>query len=260
MDFETAFWHYIVPIILYFFAAWLVHMIAKRLTPHFIGLAGYAPENMRPREERQLTLNGLLSSAVSFFAFLIAILLTLGLFIDTTTLVWMIGLFSAAFGLGARPLISDYLTGVTFIFDDLFDIGEKVEMLGVEGVIEKISLRTITLRSPSGELYTVPNGEVRVVRNFSRGRFSPADITINMSTADLNRAIPLLEALGVEAVELLPNLLEPWHVINTSGTMGQHAELTLVTKARFGKAAEMRPRLLALIQDRLNQQGISITE
>ncbi|MEQ8673880.1 MAG: mechanosensitive ion channel [Aggregatilineales bacterium] len=258
MDFESAFWQYLVPIGAYFFFAWIVHMVAKRVTPHFVGLSGYAPENLRPREERQLTLNELLSSAISFLAFLIAFILTLGLFIDTTTLVWMIGLFSAAFGLGARPLISDYLTGATFIFDDQFDIGEKVEILGVEGVIEKISLRTVTLRSPTGELYTIPNGEVRVVRNFSRGRFSPADITIKLETVDLNRAIPLLEALGVEAVELLPNLLEPWHVINTSGAMGQHAEITLLTKARFGKAAEMRPRLLALIQERLIQQEISI--
>jgi small-conductance mechanosensitive channel len=45
----------------------------------------------------------------------------------------MVGLFAAAFGLGARPLVSDYLTGVGFLFEDTFDVGEKVDILGNEG-------------------------------------------------------------------------------------------------------------------------------
>ena len=63
------------------------------------------------------------------------------------------------------------------------------------------------------------------------------------ATADLGRAIPLLEELGQEAVGMLPNLLEPWQVISETGEMGQQTDLTLIAKARFGKAGEMRPRL-----------------
>ena len=81
--------------------------------------------------------------------------------------------------------------------------------------------------------------------------FSKADITLKIPTIDLATALPLLEALGEEAVAQLPNLLEPWRVISSTGVIGQHTELTLVAKARFGKAAEMRPRLLTLVQERL---------
>jgi hypothetical protein len=104
----------------------------------------------------------------------------------------------------------------------------------------------------------VPNGEVRVVRNFSRGRFSPADVKLKIAAADLGRALPLLEDLGHEAVLLLPNLLEPWHVISESGLIAQETELTLLAKARFGMAAEMRPRLLALVQERLAEADIGL--
>jgi small conductance mechanosensitive channel len=177
----------------------------------------------------------------------------------------MLGLFAAGFGLGARPLISDFLTGISFIFEDTFDVGEKVEFLGVgggtiEGVIERINLRTTMIRAPSGELYTIPNGEIRAIRNFSRGRFSTTDITLTLPASGLNEAIPLLEALGVEAVALLPNLLEPWQVISATGIVGQQAELQLVVKTRFGKAAEMRPRLLALVQERLTEAGIQLSD
>ena len=242
----------------FFFLAWLVHRLTPRIAHRTVQLSRFTPESRRPRPERQKTLQGLIASGISGIAFTAATLSSLGQFVDATTLVWMVGLFSAAFGLGARPLISDFLAGVNLIFEDAFAVGEKVEMLGVEGVIEEVNLRTTWIRAPTGELYIVPNGEVRVVRNFSRGRFSTADIKLKIAAADLNRTLPLLQELGKEAVALLPNLLEPWQVISESGVIGQQIELTLLAKARFGKAAEIRPRLLALVQERLTEAGIAL--
>lgn len=242
----------------FFMLAWLVHRLAWRVAGRIIQISRFKPHNLQPRPERQRTLQSLIASTIRLVAFAVATLASLSLFVPINTLVWMIGLFSAAFGLGARPLISDFLTGVSLIFEDTFAVGEKVEVLGVEGVVEAVNLRTTLIRASTGELYVVPNGEVRIVRNFSRGRFSSLTIKLKIATADLNRALPLLEELGKEAVVLLPNLLEPWQVISESGVIGQQTELTLLTKARFGKAAEMRPRLLALIQERLAEVDIDL--
>lgn len=257
---EHIFLTYVLPIIALFSIAWLVQFFARRLVSRFFDLADLAPEHMRPREERQRTLYDLLTSAITIISFVVALVLSLGLFIDTTTLVWMIGLFSAAFGLGSHRVIADFFTGISFIFEGAFDVGEKVEISGIEGNIEKINLRTTTLRAPGGELYIIPNGEIRVIRNFSRGRYTALDVTLKIDSDDLNKAIPLLEALGTEAMSRLPNLLEPWHVIGISGSIGQHAQLTLVTKARFGTAAEMRPRLLALVHECLAEAGIELVD
>ena len=98
------------------------------------------------------------------------------------------------------------------------------------------------------------------MRNFSRGHFSTADIKLKIAATDLSRALPLLEELGREAVVLLPNLLEPWQVVSQSGVIGQQTELTLLAKARFGKAGQMRPRLLALVHERLAEAAITLTD
>ena len=114
----------------------------------------------------------------------------------------MLGLFSAAFGLGFRPLISDVLTGVFFAFEDTLDIGDKVEIVGatnVEGVVEAVDLRTLHLRGNAGELLVIPNGEIRIIRNFSRGLFSLANVTIKLPSKDLHRALDVLEGLQDEA-------------------------------------------------------------
>jgi moderate conductance mechanosensitive channel len=258
MSAEDLFQHYILPIGGAFLLAWIVHRLSGRIVERFVLLNTYVPEGFRIREERRRTLHNLLSSLVSFIAFLIAILFTMARFVDANTLVWVVGLFSAAFGLGAQPLMSDFFTGIGFFFENSFDVGEKVEILGYEGTIEKINLRTVTLRAPTGELFVIPNGQVRTIRNFSRGLFSTANITLTIETADLNRALPLLNELGKEALILLPDMLENWQIISTSGVMGQEAELTLLVKTRFGAAAEMRPRLLALLQERFAQADITL--
>jgi small conductance mechanosensitive channel len=255
-------WSYLLRVAVFYLAAWVVHRFSGRIA-RLVYLDRFSPEQRRSRPERLATLRGLVASAITFLAFVIATLFSLSLAVEPDTLIWMVGLFSAAFGMGARPLLSDFLTGISFMFEDTFDVGEKVELMGmgggpVEGVIEAVNLRTTNMRAPSGELYTVPNGEVRVVRNFSRGRFSVVHVKLKTSADDLPRALVLLEELGDEAVILLPNLLEPWQIISESGAIGQQTELTLVTKTKFGKAADMLPRLLALVHERFAEANIAL--
>ena len=256
-------WRQLLLIVLFFFLAWIIYRLSWRLAGRILSASRFASSQRPLRPERKRTLLGLISAAITFVALATATILSLSLFVDTTTLIWVIGLFSAAFGLGARPVVSDFLSGVSFIFEDTFDVGDKVRLPGlaggdVEGIVEEVRLRTTVIRAPSGEPFTVPNGEIRVVRNFSRGRFSTTDVKIRIEAADLGTAILLLEELSKEAVTLLPNLLEPWQVISESGELGQQTELTLLSKARFGKAGEMRPRLLKLVQERLNAAEIDL--
>ena len=257
-------WSFLLRVASFYLAAWVVQRLSGRIA-RLVYLDRLSPEQRRSRPERLATLRGLVASAITFIAFAVATFLSLSLAVETDTLIWMIGLFSAAFGLGARPLLSDFLTGIGFMFEDTFDVGEKVEVMGmsggpVEGVIEAVNLRTTHLRAPTGELYTVPNGEVRVVRNFSRGRFSMAHVKLKTAADDLPRALQLLEELGKEAVVLLPNLLEPWQIISESGVIGPQTEMTLVTKTKFGKAADMLPRLLSLVNERFAEAGITLVE
>lgn len=250
-----------IRILTYVAAAWLVAFLLKRLARWLLKLGRLAPQHRKLSPERQKTLHSLLSSTINLIVIVLAIIASMRLFVDATTVAWVMGLFSAAFGFGARLIIGDYLGGLSFLFEDSFAVGEKIEIPGsptFEGVVEAINLRTTMLRSPSGELYVVPNGEIRTVRNFSRGKFSIANITINISATDLSTALPALEALANEAVSLLPNLIEPWRVTSLGGVTGQYTELTLIAKARFGKAAEMRPRLLALVQERLLEINVQL--
>jgi small-conductance mechanosensitive channel len=216
----------------------------------------------RLRQERQQTLQQLLANAIGLLAFLIAIVVSLGLYVDQNTVVWVTGLFGTALAFAGRTFIGDLLAGINIIFQDKFDVGEKIlvksQMETIEGVVEHVSLNATWLRARTGELFIIANGEMRFICNFSRGLHSSANITIRIAATDLDRALSLLKNLGEEAVQILPDLREPWQVISETGTIGQNIELTLAVKTHFGQAADLRPQLLALVQKRLTMADISL--
>jgi len=99
----------------------------------------------------------------------LTVLVALGaLGIDTTPLLAGAGIVGLAIGFGAQKLVADIVSGLFFLIDDAFRIGEYVEVEGTYGTVEKISLRSLRLRHQNGPLHTLPFGEIRKLTNYSR--------------------------------------------------------------------------------------------
>lgn len=246
----------ILPILLIFFVAMLFAYASRRIAKRVLAMTKYSPRHPLP-QQRRATLEGVFAGLIVLTSLTVATFACIAQFVAIDTLIWVVGLFSAAFGLGLRPLISDFLTGIFFIFENTLDVGEKVEVLGFEGIVEEVNLRVIHVRGMSGELIVIPNGEIRQFRNFSRGDFTPVNITLKISSRDISKALAVLDPLGTEAMILLPNLIENWHIISND-TIGSHAELNVIARAKFGQGAEMRPRMQALIQEHLADAGVEL--
>lgn len=238
---------------------WLVRHLSWGLARRLVRLSRFASRQRDHRPARQKTLQGLLadgiSAAVLGAALLVVLVRLAG--VPAQSMAWAIGLLGAGIGLAARPLISDYLAGIGFVIEDAFSVGEKVRLGTEEGVIERVDLRTTHLRAMTGELIMVPNGEIRVIHNYSRGRFSTADVHLVLASVDVARALPLLTALGEEAARELPDLAGPWQIISKSGELGPRTSLTLLARTAFGRGADLRPQLMALVEARLRAAGIA---
>lgn len=88
--------------------------------------------------------------------------------VDVTALVAGAGIFGLAIGFGSQKLVSDIVSGMFFLVDDAFRIGEYVKLGDVEGTIEKFALRSMMLRDSKGPLYCVPYSAIPKVTNFAR--------------------------------------------------------------------------------------------
>jgi len=229
--------------------AWLVVRLTRGLVK---------PEDRT--EQRVNTLHQLYASLISILGVLIAIIGILRIFVDSTQLVWMVGLFSAAFGWGARGLVSDIIAGTNYIFQNTFAIGEKLEFWitanRVEGTVERVNLRNTHVRAPTGELMIVPNGDIGVIRNYTRSAWSGARLHFLVPTGEVVRAVDLLEQVGRGAHKDLPTLVEPWQVLLVRDEVAAESEITVNARFQFGTAAESRPALVGLIFSSLQESGI----
>lgn len=238
--------------------AWLL----IRLTPHFVRPLIHSRVRFSRRvawnDRRIATITGLVTDLVRAFIVLIAIIFSLSLYVDSTGLFTFLGLFSAAFGLGARPLVSDYISGIIFLFEDQYTIGEKVEIFGVEGTVEDINLRTTHMCAPSGELFIVPNGEIRNVRNFARGTFSLGTVQVDVKSSRLDEVTDVLNRVAAAAAAAIPELIAPPEIISADGVIGAQTRFTLFAKAEYGKGPVVRRRLLQMIHEALAEAGVEV--
>ena len=88
--------------------------------------------------------------------------------IDIGPMIAGAGIFGLAIGFGAQTLVKDIISGVFFLIDDAFRVGDYVETSGQRGSVEHISIRSMRLRHHRGPVITVPFGDMNTVTNYSR--------------------------------------------------------------------------------------------
>jgi small conductance mechanosensitive channel len=254
----------IIAILLYVVAAILLSLLSRRLARPIVMLGRRLPGKHVMAPPRQKTLESLIASLISLVGFILAMMGIFSLFVDSERLIWIIGLFSAAFGLGARGLVADILAGTRFIFRNTFAIGEKVDLtvagVTVEGTVEEVNVTNTLIRAQSGEAYVVPNGDITVIRNFSRAPYSAARIKLQVKSEQLGRAVDALNAMSEGVTNAAADLIEPFQVLSTSDTMGNKVELTIMAHCAYAKAATVRLQLMDLIYERLRNAGVEIVD
>ncbi|TVQ34207.1 MAG: mechanosensitive ion channel family protein [Geminicoccaceae bacterium] len=78
------------------------------------------------------------------------------------------GVVGLAIGFGAQTLVRDIITGMFYLMEDAFRVGEYIVCGAGKGMVEKISLRSVRLRHHRGPVYTIPFGSMGTVQNHSR--------------------------------------------------------------------------------------------
>ena len=78
------------------------------------------------------------------------------------------GVVGVALGFGAQTLVRDIISGMFFLLDDAFRIGEYIQAGNYKGTVEGFSIRSVRLRHHRGPVYTVPFSLLGAVQNQSR--------------------------------------------------------------------------------------------
>lgn len=131
----------------------------------------FDPLHDQPDENsRLLTLLPLLRvTAAALLAVMLVLSSLWALGIQITPVLAGAGVVGLAVGFGAQALVRDVISGIFYLAEDAFRIGEYLEAgSNTKGRVERITLRTVALRHHNGPLHFVPYGALGTVRNLSR--------------------------------------------------------------------------------------------
>ena len=125
-------------------------------------------EDLRPRS-RLSTIIPFLTGSLLVVIILIAALLGLSdLGFNTAPILAGAGIFGLAISFGSQALVRDIVSGIFYMVDDAFRVGEYIETGRLKGTVEKIMLRSLRVRHQNGQFHTIPYGQLGAVTNYSR--------------------------------------------------------------------------------------------
>jgi small-conductance mechanosensitive channel len=108
------------------------------------------------------------------------------------------GVIGIAVGFGSQKLVQDVITGIFLLFEDAVAVGDVVQLGGLSGVVEQLSIRSIKLRAVDGSLHIIPFSAVTSVTNQTRDfAFAVIDVSIDYAE-DTDKVAEALRALAAE--------------------------------------------------------------
>jgi moderate conductance mechanosensitive channel len=249
-------------------AALLVTLLSRLVVARFRRkLEGTANITQELNLQRATTLTGALSTALIVVIWVLAILMVLSEFsnFNLGPLLASAGVAGVALGFGAQSLVKDTLSGFFILLENQFGVGDNVEVQTpsnrVTGRVESLTLRVTALRAFDGALHFVPNGNILVASNRSKGW---ARAIIDVRTAydeDVEHLRMVLDELFEEMKG--DRTLSEWihEAPNVLGVerMGHDAlVMRVIADTRPSKVMDVERLLRERITRRLVERGIKV--
>ena len=176
-------------VILYY----VIHTVSRRL----LRVAGRKVSDSdlvsREQEMRARTLAGITRGLIiGVMVAVVSLMVLHELGYDIGPLIAGAGIVGIAVGFGAQTLVKDIIGGFFVMLEGQFYVGDVIQVGQVEGKVEAIKLRTTLVRDTEGILHIIPNGEMRIVSNLTRG-WSRVNLDFEVDyREDLSRVMELI--------------------------------------------------------------------
>ena len=213
-------------------------------------------------KKRAQTLGNTLRDALLVAFSFIALLMILGeLGIQLGPLLATAGIGALAIGFGAQSLVKDVINGFFIILENQYRIGDAIDVAGVSGMVESLTLRRTVLRDLEGRVHIIPNGEIKIVSNLSK-EWARSVLDIGISyREDLDRIIDVLSRIGKEMENeerFKEALLEPLQILGVERFGESQLVIRMAVKTAPLKQWEVSRELRKRIKNRFDEEGIQI--
>ena len=171
------------------------------------------------------------------------------------------GVIGVAIGFGSQTLVRDVISGMFYLLDDAFRVGEYIVSGTFRGTVEGFSLRSIRLRHHRGSLFTVPFGNLGAVQNLSRDWVIDKisfNVPFDTDVAKVKKIVKRVSAEIMEDPTLAKGILEP---LKSQGVFAMNdfaMQIRVKFKARPGGQFAVRRAAYDRIKRALAENGIQM--
>lgn len=141
------------------------------------------------------------------------------------------GIVGVAVGFGSQQLVQDIISGLFILIDDQIRVGDVVNVAGVGGLVEEVTLRTTVLRDLSGNVHYVRNGHIDIVTNMTK-IYSQYVFEIGVAyREDVDEVCEIIKQVDEDLrkdPDYTEDILEPIEVLG----LDQFADSAIIIKAR----------------------------
>jgi small-conductance mechanosensitive channel len=201
--------------------------------------------------------------ALAVLAVMAAMTALSSLGVDIAPLLASAGVLGLAIGFGAQRLVADVISGLLYLYEDAFRVGEYIEVSGGKGAVERISLRSVRLRHPRGPVYTIPFSAMGTVQNHSRDYATMKFSFAVPSDTDVEKVRKLIKKAGagmMDDPEVKDFILEPLKSQGVLSIQGPSYVIGCKFTAKPGKQFVVRRKAYVAIQKALEENGIDLFE
>lgn len=230
--------------------AWFI----KRLLHKTVGgLRNHLTKGMDDREavKRAETLGRVIRYLISVVVTLVGTMLVLSeMGISLAPILGAAGVVGLAVGFGAQSLVRDYFSGFFMLLENQIRQGDVVTLAGQTGTVEEITLRYVQLRDYAGNVYFIPNGQITLVINMTRG-FGNAVIEVGVAyREDVDQVMAVMQRVAAELrqdPEFGPRILQDLEMAGVNDWAASavmiRARLRCQAQEQFGVRREYLKRL-----------------
>lgn len=182
-----------------------LYLLLRHFTPLVIKRHVSRQMKEQPKAEiqkRVTTLSSVLVTAGTIIIVIFAIITILPEFgVNIAAMLAALGIVGIAVGFGAQSLIKDLLAGIFILLEDQYRVGDVAKIAGIGGLVEQIGLRRTVLRDLDGIVHSIPNGEIKVASNLTKG-YSRVNLNISVAYGeDLDHVIEVINRVCKEMAE-----------------------------------------------------------
>lgn len=154
------------------------------------------------RAQRARTVGSVIGNAATIVIFGTAFTMALGqVGVNLAPVLASAGVLGLAVGFGAQNLVRDFLSGIFMLLEDQYGVGDHVDLGDAVGTIERVGLRTTTVRDVTGMVWYVRNGTIERVGNGSQDHaVAVVDVPLAIDT-DITHAAAVAETAAAAGIE-----------------------------------------------------------